>query len=657
MAKKVELEVDVKGSDKVQGLGAEIRSLTKELRNTPEGTKKWSEIYNKIDDLKDKMAAAKISSKDFVDTLEDAGGPLGTLGAGLNKIKVATQSWGTALKATGIGLIVSLIGGLVAAFSETEGSMKKLQPLLIGMEKIFGGLVQMAQPFLDTILDLGMKALPFVTEAFKNVYSAVGAVFSSLGKLGSAVVKLIKGDFSGAWDDAKSSVTEFGKNFETNQINFEKGAAKMTKTQKENLEKQKELNQKAYDKAIGLLQSKDKMEEASLDKAKAIALQYAFTEEQRLAVEQAFADKAYQIKKNELEEKQKLLIKYGKKNTDEYKDNQAEMTKLDADRITQVDTNAKAIQKIHEDYAKQVQDFEIKIQQDAAARAEEKKQKDIDNAMLGLQNKLDFEKLSAQERIDLITQQEDELLKKTDLTENERTRIHKQAAQQRKQVAQDEKDALLSAQLELASGIGNVLGQMSELFGKNTAASKVAALAEVAINTAVGYVQGLDIAQKSAKATGPAAAFAFPIFYATQVAAVLGAASKAKSILEAGGGGGTTAAAAPAGNSTAVLGKNYGNGGMINGPLHAAGGIMVNAEGGEAIMTRGAVTQFAPLLSLMNQAGGGVSFSGAATGQAKNDQPLPSNGNNQPIIKTYVVSSELTSHAEKQAKLKDLSTL
>lgn len=68
MAKKVELEVDVKGDDKVQGLGAEIRALNKELRNTPEGTKEWSQIYNKIDDLKDKMAAAKISSKDFVDT-------------------------------------------------------------------------------------------------------------------------------------------------------------------------------------------------------------------------------------------------------------------------------------------------------------------------------------------------------------------------------------------------------------------------------------------------------------------------------------------------------------------------------------------------------------------------------------------------------------
>jgi len=73
---------------------------------------------------------------------------------------------------------------------------------------------------------------------------------------------------------------------------------------------------------------------------------------------------------------------------------------------------------------------------------------------------------------------------------------------------------------------------------EGTAASKAAALAEIAINTGVGLVQGLDIAQKSAKATGPGAALAFPLFYATQVAAVLGAASHAKQILGAGGGGG-----------------------------------------------------------------------------------------------------------------------
>jgi len=90
-------------------------------------------------------------------------------------------------------------------------------------------------------------------------------------------------------------------------------------------------------------------------------------------------------------------------------------------------------------------------------------------------------------------------------------------------------------QLDVLGFYAKAIGSLGELFGKQTAAGKSAAIAEIAINTGIGFVQALDIAQKSAKGTGPAAAFAFPIFYASQIAAVLGAASQAKQILNSGG--------------------------------------------------------------------------------------------------------------------------
>ena len=93
---------------------------------------------------------------------------------------------------------------------------------------------------------------------------------------------------------------------------------------------------------------------------------------------------------------------------------------------------------------------------------------------------------------------------------------------------------LFDAKLEIANSIGNIFGAISGLFEKNIAAQKTFAIAELAINTATAYMQGLDIAQKSAKATGPGAAFAFPLFYASQVGAILNAVGKAKSILKAG---------------------------------------------------------------------------------------------------------------------------
>ena len=86
------------------------------------------------------------------------------------------------------------------------------------------------------------------------------------------------------------------------------------------------------------------------------------------------------------------------------------------------------------------------------------------------------------------------------------------------------------------------IGALSDLVGRQTAVGKGLALAQIAIETGLGYVRGLAIAQEGAKGTGPLAPYSFPIFYSTQVLAVLQAAAKAKSILSSvkgpGGGGG-----------------------------------------------------------------------------------------------------------------------
>ena len=107
------------------------------------------------------------------------------------------------------------------------------------------------------------------------------------------------------------------------------------------------------------------------------------------------------------------------------------------------------------------------------------------------------------------------------------------------------REAELTARMAFAASVAMAIGELNGLFEQGTAASKIAGLAQIAINTGVGFAQGLSIAQQSAKATGPAAAFAFPIFYATQIAAVLAAAGKAKSILsqvKGGGSGGSVTA-------------------------------------------------------------------------------------------------------------------
>ena len=263
MAKKVEIELDVKGN--IVESTKNLKAMKLELKGLDVGTAEFKKLFNEIDDLEDKIKSAKGASSDWVDSLESAGGPLGMVGAGLNKVKVATQSFGAALKATGIGLIVGLIGGLVAAFSQTEGSMKKLEPLMIAMEQIFGGILEALSPLIDGFVELALKVMPYVTQAFKVVYSAVTAVFQSLGKLGGAIVKLFKGDFKGAWEDAKASVTSFSNNYEAATERFDKGAKKMTKTQKENLKLQEEAAQKALDEKLKRMEAEDKLDEAKME--------------------------------------------------------------------------------------------------------------------------------------------------------------------------------------------------------------------------------------------------------------------------------------------------------------------------------------------------------------------------------------------------------
>jgi ABC-type Co2+ transport system permease subunit len=716
MAKKVEIEIDINGKA-VEGSIAQLKELKKQLKQTATGTKEFDQLYNQIDDLEDKIKSAKNTSSDWIDSLESAGGPLGMVGAGLNKLKVSTQSFGAALKATGIGLVVGLIGGLVAAFSQTEGSMKKLEPLLIAMEQIFGGILEALSPLIDGFVDLAMNVMPYVSKAFKVVYSAVTAVFQSLGKLGAAVVKLFKGDFKGAWEDAKASVTSFSDNYEAATERFDKGAKKMTKTQKENLDKQKEAAQKALDEKLKRMEAEDKLDEARMEKMKAEALAVAVTEQQKLDVEKAFADKIYQLKSKELDDKMALY----KKDSNEYKALQAEKIKLESDYITTTTANKTKQKEITDKANKDLMDAEIQalnlkkaegtIKEEEYQKAiydikkkyltdkkdlidaeivyetylsEQKKKKIAEERNIALsliQDKIneydrlnqikqndydkDLERL-AQKKIALDEAEKLEL-SNTELTEYEKTVIKQKYADKRKEITAEEtktekeyKQSIIQGITQTLDSLAAVTSAVASLYDEEAKTSKDAfekrkklQIATAVMSAASGVIQIL-----TQPSTLPSP-FDWIVKGLNVVALGIATGINISKIKSTTFEGSVGASAAPAGNSAASLGKNYGDGGMIDGPRHAQGGTLVNAEGGEAIMTRGAVTMFAPLLSALNQAGGGTSFAPNAL-TTRYDAPNVSNPAQEKspvIMKTYVVENELTTAQHKQARLKDLSTL
>ena len=88
--------------------------------------------------------------------------------------------------------------------------------------------------------------------------------------------------------------------------------------------------------------------------------------------------------------------------------------------------------------------------------------------------------------------------------------------------------------MEMFQNYANALGSISLLMKENSAAAKTFALLEIAANTAIGFSKGLVVAQNQALSAPPVSTLAFPLFISSQIAAVLAAAARAKSILKGG---------------------------------------------------------------------------------------------------------------------------
>ena len=329
MAQTQTLQVKIDAAINAEATLKTLRELKQLQKETVAGSADYKKIQARINDIGDAAKTAKGQSEDWIDALAGAGGPIGMLGRGLDTVTSSTNKFGLALKATGIGLIVGLVGMLVKAFSENEKAMKKLEPIMIAFEQILGGIFTALEPVFDAFVGLAVKAMPLVTSAIKVVYGSISTLLQSLGKLASSISKLFSGDFAGAWEDAKSSVMDFGKTYTETAKKFDEGASQTTKTQKKNLKDQADDRQKALEKQKAQLESAEKARQADLDKAKAIALQGAKTEQEKLNIEKKYAEDTYNSKKKLLDDQAKLYPKSSK----EYKDFQSQLTALDADYI------------------------------------------------------------------------------------------------------------------------------------------------------------------------------------------------------------------------------------------------------------------------------------------------------------------------------------
>ena len=299
MAKTI--EVDLQVNDNLAPTIKNLKLLKAQLKETAAGSKEFDKLSASIRDMEDAIGDAKATNDDFLGQLENASGPLGALGQGIRGAERTFSSFNGALKASVIGLLVATVAGLVAAFRDNEVAMKKLQPLLNGLEKIFQGIFRVVEPLFNAIVDFAVASIPTIMKGIGGFYSALVGLFSFVKEAGGGYLKIWKGILTLDFDVAKEGIEQLKNSFATavkagqdSYKRFTAGTKEMTKSQKEEQAKQAEANKKHQDE----INAKNKAaQEERLKKQK-----------EYLEAKKKADDEAREKEKKELEDYNNFLI-------------------------------------------------------------------------------------------------------------------------------------------------------------------------------------------------------------------------------------------------------------------------------------------------------------------------------------------------------------
>tara|TARA_R110001632_G_scaffold181429_1_gene301533 strand:- start:136 stop:1806 length:1671 start_codon:yes stop_codon:yes gene_type:complete len=482
------------------------------------------------------------------DVSKDAGNAASefrVMGVSLNSVKAGFASAAVTAKgmfgsikagliSTGIGAFLVIIGSLFAYFTKTKKGAEMLERAFAGVGAVVNVITDYFSSFGETVVSAfenPKQAIADLWEAIKtNLLNRVQGMIDAFGFVGKAVESAL--DFD--WDGMKENAAGFTESMVQVATGVDDLTGKMAAGFKE-LGKEINNDVEAAMHLKGLTQQlKDEEREFSkvraqtrqdIQKARLDALDETKTVEERLAAVQKANDLELKTTEDVLKmQRRKIQIQ---KETMALSENMAEdLDDLAALEVGLIDLQTQSFQ-TQKRLATEMETLTNEIAANAKAAEKER----IESEKL---DKKAFDEWNLERIIDGAKRETDEAFK-----------IRIEAAKKESALAKKTADDIIKADEAIAKSkqataksVGSAIGALGGLMEEGSAAAKAAALTQIAIDTGVGFVQGLNIAQKSAAAAGPGAAFAFPLFYATQVAAVLSAAGQAKKILGAGGGGG-----------------------------------------------------------------------------------------------------------------------
>ena len=280
-------------------------------------------------------------------------------------------------------------------------------------------------------------------------------------------------------------------------------------------------------------------------------------------------------------------------------------------------------------------------------------------------------------RREIIDAAEKKELANTELTEAEITAIQKKYSAQRKQTKQEELNTTLqfiSQGFDAAKGVADAILAVSsanqteelELAKATISDKKELAIAQDEINRkyfdknkgaqkALAYISALQGAISAFASLAPIPLVG-PYLGGIAAAAALVAGRANVRKIEA-----TTYQSTidSDGDAPKVVGTTFAKGGLLKGPSHSDGGIKTKfgeLEGGEYVINRKSTASFLPLITAINSAGNRKYQEGGMMANMDTIQAMMAS-QQAPIIKTYVVASDMTSQQEANKKLMDLAKI
>jgi hypothetical protein len=514
MAKtKIEVDLVIKGGESVEQVENKTKSLKAQLKEMKallaSGTldnQAFNKLAREAGDLEDRIGDVSASVKNLasdtknIDTLISA--TQGLVG-GFSAVQGITAMLGTdneALQETMVKLQGSMTA--LAGIQAVANTLQKESALMTGLTTIKTNAQGLANRFLTATTMESVTATYALRGAL--LASGIGAIIVLIGVAVSAMDK-----FTESTNESKNATDDLAESQEVLKNSLITTSEQLTQHDKFNIERSKlrgdavstqiKIEQDALQTQLYLGREDIKRIVASRD-----AYAVASEEYKRLDLEREERGRKNVAILNDLEfskERYKFALD---KEAQERKDKADEKSKKRAETKKELDDRV----------AKEIAE-----------------QNDRDRA---LENQLEEEKVDKYAKVRAVDAK--------NIKEHSEKKLFaiKKAHEQELKDTQDVENAKLSIVNDSYLAI-NALGELAlgQQF-KNTAVGKTLALAQIATDTAVAYMSGLRIAQKGAEGTGPLAPYTMPVFYASQVVAILGAVNKAKSIL---GGGGSTPSA------------------------------------------------------------------------------------------------------------------